>query len=66
MENVIKIRQVETIQRRYDFFMELEFDLRHQHMVIVESSHPEFKEGRRVDESVLNGLSNDGYLIERL
>jgi hypothetical protein len=66
MENKIKIRQVESIQRRYDFFMDLEFDLKDTHMVIVESSHPEFKEGCRVDESLISDLSSDGYLIERL
>lgn len=66
MKNVIKIRRVESIQRRYDFFMDLEFDLKHQYMVIVESTHPEYREGNRVDISVLNDLSSDGYLIERL
>lgn len=66
MENVIKIRLVESIQRRYDFFMDLEFDLKHQHMVIVESTHPEYREGNRVDRSVLNNLSSDGYSIQIL
>jgi len=66
MVNKIKIKKVESVQKRYDFFMDLEFDLKHHHMVVVESTHPEFKEGYRIDESVLNDLSGNGYLIEKL